>query len=117
MSVCWCAPSGGGYIGGGVSGIVRAANHNVHLGCTGLMAGLARQAGGAVVANLDLAAVCPAVPGFDPRWFGVTPVGGANMGLCQWSESCWCMRGWSSGGAHSCNRKLDVSNGFEEIRP
>jgi hypothetical protein len=55
------------------------------------------------VANLDLVAMCPAVPNFVPCWFGVTPVGGANMGLRQWGGSCWCVRGWDSGGTHSCN--------------
>jgi hypothetical protein len=45
------------------------------------MAGLAQQAGGAVVANLDLVAMCPAVSDLVPSWFGATPVGGANTGL------------------------------------
>ncbi len=52
-------------------------------GCTGLMAGLVQLAGGAVVANLDLVAVSPAVPDFVPSWFGVTPVVGANTCLRQ----------------------------------
>jgi hypothetical protein len=66
------------------------------------------------VANLDLAAMRPAVPGLVPSWFGVTPVGGANTSLRQWGGSFWCGRGGDSGGAHSCNGKLDVSNGFGE---
>ncbi len=78
MNFHWCAPSGGGCSGGGVTGIVRAATHDVCPGHARLMAGLAQQAGGAVVANLDLVVVCPAVPDFVPSWFGVTPVAGAN---------------------------------------
>ncbi len=42
MNVHWCAPSGGGCSGGGVSGVVRAATHDVCPGPAGLMAGLAR---------------------------------------------------------------------------
>jgi hypothetical protein len=64
------------------------------------------------VANLDLVAVCPAVPNLVPSWFGVAPVEGANTGLHQWGRSCRCGRGWDSGGAHSCNGELDVGNGF-----
>jgi hypothetical protein len=64
MNVHWCTLSGGGCSGGGVSGILCAATHDVCPGRTGSMVGLARQAGGAVVANLDLVAVCPAVSNF-----------------------------------------------------
>ncbi len=52
MSVRWCIPSGGGCSGGGVSDVVSAATHDVCLGCAGLMAGPARHACGADVANL-----------------------------------------------------------------
>ncbi len=87
MNVRWCASSDGGCSSGGISGVISVAFHD------GLMAGLARQAGGAILANLDLVAVCPAVPNLVPSWFGVTPVVGANSGLCQWGGSCWCGRG------------------------
>ncbi len=88
MNVCWCTLSGGGCSGGGVFGVVRVATHDVCPGRAGLMAGLARQAGGAVVVNLDLVAVYQAVPNFVPCWFDVTPVGVANTGLRQWGGSC-----------------------------
>ncbi len=82
------------------------------------MARLAQQAGGAVVANLDLVAMCPAVPNFVPSWFGVIPVGGANTGLCQWGGSCWCIRGWdsgwNSGGAHLYDGELYVDDSLGE---
>ncbi len=64
--------------------------------------------------NLDLVAVCPAVTNLVPSWFGVTPVGGVNTCLRQWGGSCWCVRGWYSGGAHSCDGEFDVGNGFGE---
>ncbi len=112
MNVHWFALSGGGCSGGGISSIVRASTHDVCLGCAKLMAGLARQAGGAVVANLDLVAVCPAVPNFVPSWFVVTPVGRANMGPHQWGGSCWCMRVRYSGSAHLCDGELEVGNGL-----
>jgi hypothetical protein len=108
MNVRWCALSGGGCSSGGVSSVVCAATHDVCLGCAGLMAGLARGAGGAVVTNFDLVIVCSAVPNFVPRWFGVTPVGGANTGLRQWGRRCCCVRGQCTGHAHLCNGELDV---------
>ena len=64
------------------------------------------------MSNLDLVTVCPAVPDLVPSWFCVAPVGGANTGFRQWGGSCWCRRDWDSGGAHSCNRELDVGDGF-----
>ncbi len=42
MNVRRCAPSGGGCSSGRVIGIVISATHDVCLGCTGLMAGLAQ---------------------------------------------------------------------------
>jgi hypothetical protein len=39
MKIRWCAPSGGGCSEAGVSDVVSAATHDVHPGCTGLMAG------------------------------------------------------------------------------
>jgi hypothetical protein len=109
-----CTLSGGGCSGGGVSGVVHAFTHDVFPGHAGLMASLARQAGGAVVANFDLVSMCPAVPDFVPHWFGVTPVGGAKTGLRQWGGRSCCMSSWYSGGVHSCNGELDVSNGLGE---
>jgi hypothetical protein len=114
MNACWCAPSGGGCSGGQVSSIVSVATHDVCPGCAGLMAGLVQQAGGTVVANLGLVAMHLAVPNLVPSWFGVTPVGRANTGLCQWDGGCWCRRGWDSSSAHLCNAELDVGNGFGE---
>jgi hypothetical protein len=96
MNVRWCTPSGGGCSGGRVTGIVSVATHDVYPGCAGLMAGLAQQACEAVVSNLDLVPVCPAVPNLVPSRFGVAPVGGADMGFRQWGVSCWCGRGWDS---------------------
>ncbi len=81
MNVRWCASSGGECSGGRVTGVVCVASHDVHPGCTGLMAGLVRQAYEAVVANLDLVSVCPAVPNLVPSRFGVAPVGGADSGF------------------------------------
>jgi hypothetical protein len=53
------------------------------------------------VANLDLVAMCPAVPDHVPSWFGVSLVGGANTYLHQQGRSCWCvhicaMESWMS---------------------
>ncbi len=36
------------------------------------------------MANFDLLSMCPAVPNFVPRCFGVTPVGVVNLGLVNW---------------------------------
>jgi hypothetical protein len=66
MNVCWCILSGGGCGCGGVTGIACAVTHDVCPGCARLMAGLAQQSGGAGVANFDLVAMCPEVPGFVP---------------------------------------------------
>jgi hypothetical protein len=84
------------------------------LGRVGLMADLARRASGAVMANLDLVAMCPAVPDLVPSWFGVSLVGGANTCLHQGGRSCWCVRGRYFGGTHLCNGELDVGDGFGE---
>jgi hypothetical protein len=114
MNVCWYALSGGGCSGGGISGVVHAATWDVCLGHAKLMAGLARRAGGAGVANFGHESVCPAVSDFVPCWFGVTPVGGANTGLRHWGWRCCCVRDQTTGGAHMCNGELDVSNGLGE---
>ncbi len=66
------------------------------------------------MANLDFVSVCLAIPDLVPSWFGVSPVGGANTGFCQWGGSCWCGRGWDSGSAHLCNGESDVNYGFGE---
>ncbi len=114
MNVRWYAPSGGGYSVGRVSGVVNVATHDVHPGCTGLMAGLARGACSAGVANLDLVSVHPAVPNLVPSRFGIAQVRGANMSFRQWGGSCWCRRGWDTSGTHSCDEELDVDDGFGE---
>jgi hypothetical protein len=114
MNVHWCAPSGGGCSGGRVTGIVSVATHDVCPGHGGLMAGLAQQACGAVVSNLDLVFMCPAVPDLAPSRFGVALVGVADAGFHHWGGSCWCGRGWDSGGALLCNGELNVGNGFGE---
>jgi hypothetical protein len=87
MNVCWCTLSGGGGSGGRVTVILSVATHDSCLGCAGLMAGLARRACGAVMSNLYLVSVCPAVPDLVPNRFGVAPVGGANMDFCHWGVS------------------------------
>jgi hypothetical protein len=94
--------------------MVSVATHDVHPGHSRLMAGLAQQACEAVVANLDLVLVCPAVPDLVPNRFGVVPVGGADTGFHHWGGSCWCGRGWDTRGTHSCNGELDVGNCFGE---
>ncbi len=66
------------------------------------------------MANFDLVAVCPAVPGLVPSRFGVAPVRGADTGFCQGDGSSWCGRGWDPGRAHLCNEELGVGNGFGE---
>ncbi len=114
MNVCWCTLSGGECSGGGVSSFVCAATHDVYRGHAELMASLARRAGGAGMANLDLVAVSPAVSNFVPSWFGVTPVGGVNTCFCQWGRRSWCVRGWDSNGAGSCDGEPDVGDGFGE---
>jgi hypothetical protein len=114
VNVCWCTPSGGGCSGGRVTGVVSVATHDVSPGHAGLIAGLAQQACGAVVSNLDLVSVCPAVPDLVPSRFIVASVGGVDMGFCHWGGSCWCGRGWDSGDAHSCNGELDVGDGIGE---
>ncbi len=93
---------------------MSAATHDVCLGCTRLMVGLAQHACGAGVTNLDLVAVRPAVPDLVPSRFGVAPVRGADSGVCQGSGSSRCGRGWDAGGAHSCDGELDVGDGFGE---
>ncbi len=60
---------------------MSAATHDVCLGHSGLIAGLARRAHGTVVSNLDLVSMCPAVPNLVPSWICVAPVGGANTGF------------------------------------
>jgi hypothetical protein len=114
MNVRWCASSGGGCSGGGVSNIVSAATHDVRPGCTRLMAGLAQCACGAGVANLDLVTMHPAVPDLVPSRFGVAPVRGADTGVRQGGRSSWCRRGWDAGCAHLCDGELDVGNSFGE---
>ncbi len=114
MNVRWCALSGGGCSGGGVSNIVSAATHDVRPGCTGLMAGPLQRACGTGVANLDFATVRPAVLDLVPSRFGVAPLRGADTGVRQWGGSSRCGRGWDAGGAHLCDGKLDVGNGFVE---
>ncbi len=114
MNVRGCAPSGGGCSSGRLTGVLSVATHDVCLGHAVLMAGLAQQACGGVVSNLDLVSTCPVVPDLAPSRFGIAPVGGADRGLHHWSRSCWCRRGWNSGGAHLCNGELDVGNGFGE---
>jgi hypothetical protein len=57
MNVRWCTLSGWGCSGGGVSGDVGAATHDVCLCWAGLIASPAGRAGGAVVAIFDLVAV------------------------------------------------------------
>ncbi len=54
MNVRWCAPVRWGVSGGGVSGDVGAATHDVCPCWAGLIARPAGSAGGAVVANFDL---------------------------------------------------------------
>jgi hypothetical protein len=71
MKIRWCAPSGGGYRGVGISNVVSAATHDVCPGCTGLMASPVQRACGAGVANLDLVTMRPAVPNLVPSRFGV----------------------------------------------
>jgi hypothetical protein len=115
MIVHWCTSSGGGCSGGRVTGILSVATHDVCLGRARLMASLGQQACGDVVSNFDLVSMCPAVPDFVPSRFGVAPMGGADTGIHHWGGSCWCGRGWDSGGAHSCDGELDVSNGFGEF--
>ncbi len=66
------------------------------------------------MANLDLVAVCQAVPDLVPSRFGVALVRGADMGFYQGGRSSWCRRGWDSGWAHSCDGELDVGNCFGE---
>ncbi len=66
------------------------------------------------VANLNLVTVHPAVPNLVPSWFGVAPLRGEDMGVCQGDRSSWCGRGLDAGHAHSCNGDLDVGNGFGE---
>ncbi len=105
MNVCLCTPSGGGCSGCRVSDadVVSVATHDVCLGCTRLMAGLAGRACGAGVANLDLVPMHPAVPDLVPYRLGVAPVRGVDTGLCQRGGSRQCRRGWDASGAHSCN--------------
>ncbi len=81
MNVRWCTCSVGR-----VAGIVKVATHDVCLGCAGLMAGLARQACGTGVANLDLVSVCLAVPDLVPSRFGVAPVRGVDTSFHQWGR-------------------------------
>jgi hypothetical protein len=114
MIVHWCTQSGGVCSIGRVSSIVNVATHDVCPGCAGLMDGLAQQACGAGVANLDLISVCPAVPDFVPSRFGVAPVRGVDTGFCHWGRSHWCGRGSDAGGTHLCDQELDVSKGFVE---
>ncbi len=64
------------------------------------------------MANLDLISMYPACPTL--VGVSVTPVGGANTGLCQWGGRCCCMRRWYSSSAHLCNGELDVHNGLGE---
>ncbi len=78
------------------------------------MAGLARQACGTGVANLDLLSVHPAVTDLIPSRFGVVPVRGVDTSFRQWGGSRWCGRGWDASGNHSCNQELDVGDGFGE---
>ncbi len=114
MNVHWCAPSGGGCSGGRVYGVVSVTNHDVCPGCTVLMVGLVQRACGADVTNLDLVSMCPVVPNLVPTRFGVAPVRGADTGFCHWDRSRCCGRGWDAGGAHLCNGKWDVGDGFGE---
>ncbi len=92
---------------------MNVATHDVCPGCTGMMAGLARQACGTGVANLDLVSMCPAVLDLVPSRFGVAPVRGVDTGFRHWGGR-WCRRGWDTGGEHSCNGELDVSDAFGE---
>ncbi len=78
------------------------------------MASLAQCACGAGVANLNLVAMCQAVPDLVLSRFSVALVRGAETGFCHWGRRRWCRRGWDNGGAHSCDGKLDVGNGFGE---
>jgi hypothetical protein len=103
MNVSWCTPSGGGCSGGRVSNVVSIATHDVCLGCTVLMARLARCACGAGVTNLNLVPMRPAVPDLVPCRFGVAPVRRVDTGFHQWGGSCWRSRGWDAGSAHSCD--------------
>jgi hypothetical protein len=75
MNVRWCTSSGGGCSSGRVTSVVSVATHDVPPGHGGLMAGLAQRACEAVVSNLDLVSVCPAVPNLAPSRFGVALVG------------------------------------------
>ncbi len=93
---------------------MSVATHDLCLGCTELMAGIAQCACGTGVANLDLVTVRPAVPDLVPSRFGVAPVRGADMGFRQRGRSRRCRSSWDAGGAHSCNGVLDVGNGFGE---
>jgi hypothetical protein len=114
MNVRWCALSGKGCSGGGVSNVVSAATHDDRPGCTRLMAVPVQRACGAGVANLNLVTVHPAVPDLFPSRFGVAPVRGVDTGVRQGGKSSWCRRGWDAGRAHLCNGELDVGNGFGE---
>jgi hypothetical protein len=78
------------------------------------MAGPARHAYGAGVANLDLVTMRLAVPDLVPSRFGVALVRGADTGIRQGGGSSWCGKGWYAGCAHSCDGELDVGNGFDE---
>ncbi len=99
----------GGCSGVGVFGVVGAATHDVCSCRARQMASSGQGAGGAAVTNFDLVVVSPAVADFVPCWFGSTPVGGANTGLCCWGRRCCCVWGWYSSGAHLCDGQLDVA--------
>ena len=114
MNAHWCAPTGRGCSGGRVNGIFSVATNDVCPGCAGLMAGLARQACGAVESNLDLVFVCPAVPNLVLSRFGNAPVRGVDTGIRQGGGSSWCRRGWDTDHAHLCDGELDVGDGFGE---
>jgi hypothetical protein len=66
------------------------------------------------VVNLNLVAMCPAVPNLVPSRFGVVPVRGVDTGFRQGGRSSWCGRGWDAGRAHLCNGELDVRDCFGE---
>ncbi len=66
------------------------------------------------MANLDLVAMRPAVPGLVPSRFGVAPVRGAEMGFRHGGGSSRCGRGWDAGHTHLCDKELDVGDGFGE---
>ena len=68
---------------------------------------------GAVVTNLGLVAVGPAVSHLVPPWFYVIPVGGVGVSAIGRDEGCDDRRRWY-GGAHRCKHLLYVLYGLGE---